>query len=46
MEFIILTKYGSYIIECENFEEAVYKAYNNHTGYDNVMAIVRIEEID
>ena len=45
MKFIILTKYGSYIVECEDFEAAVYKAYNNHTGYDDVMAIVRMDEI-
>ena len=45
MKFIILTKYGSYIVECEDFEAAIHEAYNSSTGYDNVMAIVRIEEI-
>lgn len=44
MKFLILTCYGSYEIEAEDFEDAVRQAYNNHTGYADVMAIVKKEE--
>ena len=46
MKFLILTCYGSYIIEAENFSDAVSQAYNNHYGYSHIMAIVKMEETD
>lgn len=44
MKFLIIEKYGSYIVEAENIEEAVSKAYDSHTGYENIMAVVKAEE--
>ena len=44
MKFLIIEKYGGYTVDAEDFEEAVGEAYDNHTGYKNVYAIVKIEE--
>lgn len=46
MTFLILTKFGEYKIEAEDFEEAVQTCYDTHRGYDDVMAIVKAEEED
>ena len=46
MKFLILTCYGSYIIEADDFLDATERAYKNSTGYDHVMAIVKMEETD
>ena len=43
MSFLIITTNSSYHIEANDFSEAVDMAYDNHTGYDNIMAIVRID---
>lgn len=43
-EFLIITKYGSYKVHVADFEEAVYQAYNIHTGYADVIAIISTEE--
>ena len=43
MKYLILTKYSQYQIEAEDFEDAVHQVYNHHTGYDDVMAIIKIE---
>ena len=43
-DFLIITKYGRYIIEAENMGEAVDMAYDTHTGYRDVQAIVCIDE--
>ena len=45
-KFIVITKYDAYITEAIDFEDAVVEAYNNHTGYDDVQAIVRVPEED
>lgn len=45
-KFIVMTNYGSYIIEATDFEDAFYKACDNHSVYDDVQAIVRIPEED
>ena len=45
MKFLILSKYCSYFIEAEDFEEAVREAWDQHSGYEYVMAIVKVEEI-
>ena len=44
MKFLIIEKYGGYTVDAEDFEEAVSNAYDNHTGYKNVYAIVKIEQ--
>lgn len=46
MKFIIITKYGSYIIDADDFDQAVEKAYDNHTGYRDVEAIVKVPDND
>ena len=43
-EFLIITKYGRYIIKAIDIAEAIYQAYDNHTGYSNIQAIVCIDE--
>ena len=43
-EFLIITVTGSYRIYCEDFLKAVEESYNNHTEWDDIMAIVRIPE--
>ena len=45
MKFIIITKdYGSFIVEAEDFAQAAEMAYDNHTGYNNVQAIVKMPD--
>ena len=44
MKFLIITCYGSYIIEAEDFQDAAEKAYDTHTKYNNVEAIVKLPE--
>lgn len=46
MKFIILKLHGSYIVEAEDFDGAAEAAYNNHTGWNDVMAIVKMEETE
>lgn len=43
MKFLIITEYDRRQIDAEDFEDAVSQAYNYHTGYDNVIAIIKIE---
>ena len=43
-DFLIITKYGRYIIQAEDIADAVDKVYDNHCGYHNVQAIVCINE--
>ena len=44
MKFLIITTYGRYTVDTEDIEAALNEAYDNHTGYKNVQAIVRIDE--
>ena len=44
MKFVILTTFGSLIVEAEDIEEAVKEAYNNNTGYRDVLGVVVAEE--
>lgn len=44
MKFLIITTYGSRIIEAEDFDEAAESAYDNHTGYRDVEAIVKLPD--
>lgn len=46
MKFIIITTYGSYIVEAEDFAQAVDNACDDHTGYRDVQAIVKMPEQD
>lgn len=43
MEFLILTTYGQYIIEADDFQQAADHCYDNHTGYDDVQGIIKLE---
>lgn len=42
-KYLVITKYGQYQIEGTDFENAVFQTYNNNTGYEDVMAIIKIE---
>ena len=46
MKYIIVKIYGSSVVDVEDLEAAVSEAYNNHTGYDDVLAIVKVPEDD
>ena len=43
-KFLIITKYGIRECEAEDFEDALHQAYDNHTKYNDVFAIVRASE--
>ena len=43
MKFLIITTFGQYYIEAEDFENAAQQCYNFHTGYRDVIAIIKIE---
>ena len=43
-KFLIITRYGIKECEAEDFEHAVCSAYDDHTKYEDVFAIVRGEE--
>mgnify|MGYP003313085329 CR=1 FL=1 len=42
-KFLIIEKDGQYVVEAEDLEDAVQETYNNHTGYRDVQAVVRLE---
>lgn len=44
MKFVIMEKYGSYIVEAEDIEQAVLKSYSNHCGYNAVYGVVLIPD--
>lgn len=44
MKFIIITTNGTRIIEADDFDEAADEAYDSHTGYRDVQAIVKMPE--
>lgn len=44
MQFVIMEKYGSYVVEAEDIESALQKAYSNHNGYADVYGIVKIPD--
>ena len=44
MKFLIITTYGQYTISAEDMGAALDEVYDNHTGYKNIQAIVRIDE--
>lgn len=44
MKFLIITRFGSTIIEAEDFEKAAEYAYDDHTGYRDVEAIVKLPD--
>ena len=43
MKFLIITSLGVREIESEDFAAAADQAYDNHTGYSDVYAIVKAE---
>ena len=43
MKFILLTKYGVRLVEAEDIEEAIKSAYDDNTGYDNILGVVVAE---
>ena len=44
MKFLIITEFGEKIVEKENIEQAAIESYDDHFGYDKVLAIVKIPE--
>ena len=46
MKFVVITYFTTYIIEADDFGDAVEKCYDNHSGFVNILAIVRIPEED
>ena len=44
MKFLIITRFGSTIIEADDFDKAVDNAYDDHTGYRDVKAIVKLPD--
>ena len=45
MKFLVVRKYyGPEVVEAEDIKEALESYYNNHTGYDEVWAIAKMEE--
>lgn len=43
MKYLIITKYSQYQIEAKNFEDAFNQAYHHNRGYDDLIAIIKIE---
>lgn len=43
MKFLIITAHGVHEIEAEDFAAAADQAYDDHTGYNDVYAIVKAE---
>ena len=43
MKFLIITAHGVHEIEAEDFATAADQAYDDHTGYTDVYAIVKAE---
>ena len=43
MKYFIITKYSQYQIEAKDFEDAFDQAYRHHAGYDDLIAIIKIE---
>jgi len=41
-KYLILHNYGSYVIEAEDLGQAVEEAWSNHTGYDDINAIIKL----
>ena len=46
MKFLIVTHYGSYVIEAEDFAQAADHAYDDHSGYAHVEAIIKLPVTD
>ena len=47
MKFMIITTNGTYFKESKDFVSVaneIYDYYDYHTGYDNVVGIIKIEE--
>ena len=44
MKFVVITYYTTRIIEADDIGDAVEKSYNNHSGFADILAIVRIPE--
>lgn len=43
MQYLVITKFGQYQIDADDFDDAVQQAYDNNTGYRDVVAIIKIE---
>lgn len=43
MKFLIITSHGVHEIEAEDFAAAADQAYDDHTGYKDVYAIVKVD---
>lgn len=45
MKFTVIDRYGNAeLVEADDIIDAIEKCWNNHTNYDHIMAVARIEE--
>lgn len=44
MKFLIVTKHGTRIEEAEDIAVAADKSFDNHTGFKDVIAVVRMPD--
>lgn len=42
MKFVILTTHGETIVEAEDFAKALENVYDDKTGYDDIMGIIKL----
>lgn len=43
MKFMIVTTNGTYFKESEDFESVANEVYDHHTGYDDIVGIIKVE---
>lgn len=43
MQYLVITKFGQYQIDADDFDDAVQQAYDTNIGYRDVVAIIKIE---
>lgn len=44
MKFVVMDKHGSYVLIASSFEDAFEQVYSDHTGYSELVGIVRIPD--
>lgn len=46
MKFTVITKYRIETVEADDIRDAIEAGYDNHNGYDLILAVARVEEAD
>lgn len=45
MKFTVIDRFGNAkVVEAEDIYEAIDQRYNNHYGYDHILAVAKVEE--